>query len=87
MKKVPVRIEKRKILADIITPISIYLKIRDIYPNSLLLESSDYHGHENSYSFICLDPVATFQVDQANLFEQYPDGMVNQSKISGNDRL
>jgi len=62
MKKVPVRIVRRKILADIITPVSIYLKIRDIYPNSLLLESSDYHSKENSYSFICMDPVAEFMV-------------------------
>jgi anthranilate synthase component I len=62
MKKTAVRVEKRKILADIITPVSIYLKIRDIYPNSLLLESSDYHSKENSYSFICMDPIAEFQV-------------------------
>jgi anthranilate synthase component 1 len=62
MKKVPVRIEQRKILADIITPVSIYLKVRDIYPNSVLLESSDYHSKENSYSFICMDPVAEFLV-------------------------
>ena len=62
MKKVPVRVVKRKILADIITPVSIYLKIRDIYPNSLLLESSDYHSKENSFSFICMDPVAEFLV-------------------------
>ena len=58
MEKVPVRVVKRKILADIITPVSIYLKVRDIYPNALLLESSDYHSKENSYSFICLDPIA-----------------------------
>ena len=62
MKKVPVRIEQRKILADIITPVSIYLKVRDIYPNSVLLESSDYHSKENSYSFICMDPLAEFLV-------------------------
>ena len=62
MKKVPVRIEQRTILADIITPVSIYLKVRDIYPNSLLLESSDYHSKENSYSFICMDPIAEFLV-------------------------
>jgi len=62
MKKTAVRVEKRKILADIITPVSIYLKIRDIYPSSLLLESSDYHSKENSYSFICMDPIAEFQV-------------------------
>jgi len=62
MKKVPVRIAQKKILADIITPVSIYLKVRDIYPNSLLLESSDYHSKENSFSFICMDPVAEFLV-------------------------
>jgi anthranilate synthase component 1 len=62
MKKVPVRVEQRKILADIITPVSIYLKVRDIYPNSILLESSDYHSKENSFSFICMDPLAEFLV-------------------------
>jgi anthranilate synthase component 1 len=62
MKKVAVKVIRRRILADIITPVSIYLKVRDIYPNSLLLESSDYHSKENSFSFICLDPLAEFQV-------------------------
>jgi anthranilate synthase component 1 len=62
MEKVAVKVVKRKILADIITPVSIYLKVRDIYPNSLLLESSDYHSKENSYSFICMDPMAEFIV-------------------------
>jgi len=62
MNKTAVRVESRKILADIITPVSIYLKIRDIYPNALLLESSDYHSKENSFSFICMDPVAELLV-------------------------
>jgi len=62
MEKVAVKVIKRRILADIITPVSIYLKVRDIYPNSLLLESSDYHSKENSYSFICMDPLAEFLV-------------------------
>lgn len=62
MEKVEVKVIRRRILADIITPVSIYLKIRDIYPNSMLLESSDYHSKENSYSFICLDPLAEFMV-------------------------
>jgi anthranilate synthase component 1 len=72
MKRVPVKIEKRKILADIITPVSIYLKIRDIYPNSLLLESSDYHSKENSYSFICLDPIAEFRVNKGKVTTTLP---------------
>ena len=62
MEKVEVKVIRRRILADIITPVSIYLKIRDIYPNSMLLESSDYHSKDNSYSFICLDPLAEFLV-------------------------
>ncbi|MGW8315535.1 MAG: anthranilate synthase component I family protein, partial [Bacteroidales bacterium] len=72
MKRVPVRIEQRKILADIITPVSIYMKVRDIYPNALLLESSDYHSKENSFSFICLDPIAGFRVEQGEATIELP---------------
>lgn len=80
MESVPVRIESRKILADIITPVSIYLKIRDIYPNSLLLESSDYHSKENSFSFICMDPVAEFIVSNGEVIVDLPgqDKVVSQ---------
>ena len=48
-------------LADIITPVSIYLRVRDRYLNSILLESADYHGNDNSFSYICFDPVARFE--------------------------
>jgi len=72
----------RKLLADIITPVSIYLRIRDIYPNSLLLESSDYHGNENSYSFICMKPMAGFEADKGFVTETYPDGSKVVTKIT-----
>ncbi len=49
-------------LADTLTPVSIYMKIRDSFGESVLLESSDYRGNENSLSFICADPLATFKV-------------------------
>lgn len=74
MKKFIIETKATKLLADTITPVSIYLKIRDIYPNSILLESSDYHGNENSYSFICLKPVASFIADNGSITEIYPDG-------------
>jgi anthranilate synthase component 1 len=74
MKKFTIKTKTRKLLADTITPVSIYLRIRDVYPNSLLLESSDYHGNENSYSFICLKPLAGFEVDNGVATESYPDG-------------
>ncbi len=74
MKKFTIRTKSRKLLADTITPVSIYLRIRDVFPNALLLESSDYHGNENSFSFICLKPLAGFIVDNATVTETYPDG-------------
>jgi anthranilate synthase component I len=81
MTEFKIRTESRKLLADLITPVSIYLKIRDIYPNSVLLESSDYHGNENSYSFICMKPVAGFEAEGGSVTETYPDGKTIVSEI------
>ncbi|MDR1860720.1 MAG: anthranilate synthase component I family protein [Bacteroidales bacterium] len=52
----------KTVLADTHTPVSIYLKVRDVYPESVLLESSDFHGNENSFSFVGLNPLARFEV-------------------------
>jgi anthranilate synthase component 1 len=81
MKTFPFRTTSKRLLADTITPVSIFLKVRDIYPNSILLESSDYHGNENSYSFICLNPVATFMVDAGVYSATFPDGSSVQGKL------
>ena len=75
-------VNTKHILADLITPVSVYLRIRDVFPNTLLLESSDYHGNEDSYSFICIDPVAEFIVDNSEITETYPDGSVRTTKVS-----
>ena len=72
MVKTEITTVSKTILADIITPVSIFLKIRDVFPNSLLLESSDYHSNENSYSFICLDPIADFEVRKNTLSVTLP---------------
>ena len=64
----------KKLLADTITPVNIYLKLRDVYAGSILLESSDYHGHENSLSFICCEPIASFQAEDNIVELRYPDG-------------
>lgn len=63
MKKINIKTIFQKRLSDTSTPVSLYLKLRDIYPKSLLLESSDYHSKENSYSFICINPLVTLSVD------------------------
>jgi anthranilate synthase component 1 len=64
----------KKILADTITPVSIYLKIRDKFPNSILLESSDYHANDNSFSYICFNPIASIKVTGDTIEQQFPDG-------------
>ncbi|MFQ5446234.1 MAG: anthranilate synthase component I family protein [Saprospiraceae bacterium] len=62
----------KTLLADTVTPVSLYLRLRDRYPGALLLESSSYHGNENSVSFICLEPVAEFSVEDQTLTETLP---------------
>src|SRR5688572_17130262 len=74
-------ITSKKLLADTLTPVNIYLKLRDVFACSLLLESSDYHGHENSLSFICCDPIASFEVDGQEIAMQYPDGKTERHTI------
>ena len=64
----------KKLLADTLTPVSVYLKIRDKYPNSLLLESSDYHANDNSFSYICCNPIASIKIKNGEIQELYPDG-------------
>jgi len=61
-------------LADTITPVNLYLKVRDAFPGSILLESSDYHGQENSLSMICCAPLASFIVQKENIEIKFPDG-------------
>ena len=72
----------KKILADTITPVSIYLKIRDNYPNSILLESSDYHANDNSFSYICFNPIASIKVENDIITQTFPDGSSSNLQIS-----
>ncbi len=64
----------KQILADTITPVSVYLKIRDKFPNSILLESSDYHANDNSFSYICCNPIAYIKVQDEVITQRFPDG-------------
>ena len=63
----------KKLLADTITPVSIYLQLRDKYMNSILLESSDYHTASNSFSYICCDPVASIKINNGQVTRQFPN--------------
>jgi len=74
MKKYKLYTSHKKLLADTTTPVSIYLRLRDVFPNSILLESSDYHSRENSLSYVCCDPIAGIVLTADKLETYFPDG-------------
>jgi anthranilate synthase component I len=81
MKTYSLKTNYKQILADTITPVSVYLKIRDKFPNSLLLESSDYHANDNSFSYICCNPIANIKIESNIIATNYPDGSSNSIDI------
>lgn len=64
----------KRLLGDLYTPVSLYMRLRDLYPQSMLMESSDYHGSENAKSFIGIDPMASIQVAHGTLTMTFPNG-------------
>ena len=78
---------KKNIIVDTITPVSIYLKLRDKYSNTILLESSDYSAKDNSYAYICCNPIAKFYVKKNTLFTEYPDGSKFQKEVAKDIRI
>ncbi len=72
----------KKILADTITPVSVYLKVRDRYPSSILLESSDYRANDNTFSYICCNPIASIKIQDEKVVRHYPDGTMEEMAIN-----
>ena len=58
MKPFLIHTRVKKMLADVYTPVGIYLRLRDRFRDTILLESTDHHASENSYSFICINAIA-----------------------------
>ena len=72
----------KKIIVDTLTPVSIYLKLRDQFSNTILLESSDYIAKDNSYAYICCNPVSKFYVKKNVLTIEYPDKKIEEKKLN-----
>ena len=72
----------KKILADFHTPVGVYLRLRDLYPQSALMESSDYHDAQNSRSFIGINPIASVAIGHGKSTVTFPDGSVSRNEIS-----
>ena len=84
MKKIKLNNYHKKIFADTITPVEVYLKIRDIFPNSLLLENSDYMLANNNYSFICFNQIGYIKIKNSEVHCSYPTGE-DESRVLGKD--
>ena len=87
MKTYQLQTHYKQILADTITPVSIYLKIRDKFPNSLLLESSDYHTADNSFSYICCQPIASIKIENGLISKTFPDGNLEEIIITNDTKI
>jgi len=77
----------KKLLADTLTPVSVYLRLRDKFPNSLLLESSDYHANDNSFSYICCNPIASISIQNEKITQTFPDGRITKSAITNDTNV
>ena len=74
MKKFSLYTHHKRILTDTITPVTVYYKIRDKFPNSILLESGDYHRSHKNFSYICFNPIASIKVENEVISQTFPDG-------------
>lgn len=69
MKKITIKTKVKRMLADVYTPVGIYLRVRDRFRDTILLESTDHHVAENSYSFICINAVAGMEITSTKIIE------------------
>jgi anthranilate synthase component 1 len=81
MKTFEYHTSSRTILADLYTPVGVYMRLRDLYPQSALMESSDYHDKSNARSFIGIQPIASVAVGHGIATINYPDGTVSEQVI------
>jgi anthranilate synthase component 1 len=84
VKKVSFKTISSTRISDTITPVGLYIRFRDLYANTLLLESSDYHSKEESYSFICIEPVVSMKVENHQFSINQSGNTVFKDQVKGN---
>jgi anthranilate synthase component 1 len=80
------RTRHRRLLADTVTPVGLYLRLRDQYANCLLLESADYHGQQNAFSYLVCEPLATFELRRGGVLHQSLPGQADTSETLATPR-
>ena len=82
MKKIVLKTGCKRLLADVYTPVGIYLRLRDRFRDTILLESTDNHAAENSYSFICINAIAGMEITSTKSIEfKYPGQKPEKTEI------
>src|SRR4249919_3214232 len=69
MKKIEVLTTCKKLLTDVYTPVGIYLRLRDRFRDTILLESTDHHAADNSFSFICINAIGGIEITNTQRIE------------------
>jgi anthranilate synthase component I len=87
MKKIQIQTTVKKLLADVYTPVGIYLRLRDRFRDTILLESTDHHAAENSYSFICINAIGGIEIKENSVETKLPNENAEKKKLSGNEDL
>ena len=87
MKRIKIKTYSKKIIADTITPVELYLKVRDKFPNSILLESSDYMQAGNNYSFICFNQTGFFELKNHKLNQKLPGENITECFLDNNKSI
>ncbi len=72
----------KSVLADLLTPVSVYMRLRDTSPQSVLLECSDYHDRTNSRSFVCVNPIGSVSIRRGQVEFYFPDGTSASAEIN-----
>ncbi|WOC40820.1 anthranilate synthase component I family protein [Polaribacter sp. HL-MS24] len=84
MKEIQFKTTSTTRISDTVTPVGLYLRFRDKYANTLLLESSDYHSKEESFSFICIAPMVTMKVEDARFTVSHKGVQVADHQVDKN---
>jgi anthranilate synthase component 1 len=87
MKKIQIHTTIKKMLADVYTPVGIYLRLRDRFRDTILLESTDHRAAENSYSFICINAIGGIEIKEAEVETKLPGQNAERNKLSGKTDL
>ena len=87
MKRYTYHTTTHRLLGDLYTPVGIYARLRDLYPQSAMMESSDFHGNDNSRSFFGIPPVGSVAVSHGEAVLTFPDGSTRRRPIADDDRV